>query len=228
MTMSALARRSMLTLGVVTMGLIATAPHGASSPAQGLAPQPREASHTEAKAGPALVQLQAWEREEKLARAREDVEIFELQLGARRAQLRKAELRLELMRTLQANTDRLKKKGLVTAADQRQAEVDVQEAESERSLKQADFAEVERRFHRARRRAALLEGQVSEATGIIETMGRDLEELKGRMARMEKKFDEELKDRMARMEKKLDRLIDESTGANGRLDRLEVKVFGKK
>lgn len=223
----------MVTLGVVTMSLVATARPGASSPAQGPEPQTRDISPNEAKAGPTLEQLQAWEREEQLARAREDVEMLEQKLGAKQALLRRAEKALELARTSQANTDRLKKKGYKSGSDKRQAAVNVLDAEAERSLRKADFAEMERRFNRARRRVILLgapsgTGPGGDEMGIIEAMGRDLEGLKDRMGGMEKKLDGELKDRMGRMEQKLDRLLDETTGVKGRLDRIEAKVFGKK
>src|SRR4051794_710072 len=93
MTTRASARRLVGFLGILFLGMIVTARSGALPLAQNPGPQTREVTPAEPKAGPTLEQLQAWEREEEWTRAREDMEILELQLGSKRAQLRKAELR---------------------------------------------------------------------------------------------------------------------------------------
>lgn len=144
--------------------------------------------------GPTRERLEVVGREERTLRAREDVEVLELQLGAKRARVQQADLRLKLERALKDHAERNRKKGHMSPLDERRAELDVLEAEEHLARRKAEYAEIEARFNRARRRVAHLQSGGGVEIGFVESLADDVDDLKRRMDRLEGKFDVVIED----------------------------------
>jgi hypothetical protein len=202
-------------LGLVAIGLAGVLLPGALSRAQTPPPKASTARPptSDVKAGPKPASPSDLARDEPMVRAREEVESLELQLGAKRAQLKKAETRLELERILLADYEKLKKAGIGSSIGQKRADLGVLEAEAERTIRLAEETEAEKRYVQAKRRLTALARRGGPSMGILETMGRDVRALEGKIARVEEKLDllvqgmEDAKDEIVRLKQQVQVLL---------------------
>jgi hypothetical protein len=99
----------------------------------------------------------AWEHQEMLTRAREDVELAELRLSVRRTLLREAELTLQMQQELRDDTERIRRKGLASSLSQKRAELELIRSQGLYEMRKTEVAEAEKAYDQARRRLAFLQ-----------------------------------------------------------------------
>ena len=99
----------------------------------------------------------ASERDEWRARAREDVSSLDAYLKAKKAQLREADLRLQVTKAHLGDLDRQLKRGVASTYVRMMGELSVVEAEADRETRLAELKDVETRRDRAIRRMARLD-----------------------------------------------------------------------
>ena len=137
---------------------------------------------------------EAQEREEQALRAREDLEILELQLGAKQVLIQKAELRVKLAQAMKAHVDQYLKLGVKSQLDVRRAEMDGLEADEHLARAKVEYAATEARFRRARRRVERLQQDDGSELGVLEALSEDLDDLRLRTERLEAKIEVVIED----------------------------------
>jgi hypothetical protein len=104
---------------------------------------------------PAEVDDDQWE--ERKARAREDVEYFEVYYKAKQAESRAAELRVASTASYKADIDRQRQKGYTSTYAVNQAEIQLAEDESALNMRQVELKFADVRLARSRRRLKSIE-----------------------------------------------------------------------
>jgi hypothetical protein len=144
------------------------------------------------------------EFEEEVARAREELENLQLWLGAKRAQLKAAELSSQIEHKLQGVYEGLLKKKLTQPIRREIADLEFLESESQRALIQAEIGDLQLKYNRTRRYLARLEQYGTSAMKSPDDHALELTELQTRLKYAERlisKLQEELKDTKAELEK---------------------------
>jgi hypothetical protein len=154
-----------------------------------------DGTNAEAKTGPA--QSAGWEFDEEMTRTREELENLELWLTAKRAQLRAAEMSSEVESDLQADYERMAKKGVTSALRHKVARLEFVEAESHRATIQAEIGDLQLRYNRTKRYLGRLQQYGTAAMKSSEERALELTEVLTRLKYAERaisKLQEELKD----------------------------------
>jgi chromosome segregation ATPase len=143
------------------------------------------------------------EYDEEVTRTREELENIQLWLNAKRAQLKAAEASSTVEHKLQAEYDRLLKKGMTTTLRREIADLEFLESDSQRALIQAEIGDLQARYNRTKRYLARLEQNGTSAMKAPEDHTLELTEVQTRLKyaeRMIVKLQEELKDTKAELE----------------------------